>query len=184
MKNIAIDVVLSYAVLPIVASIGNTKEAEKSLRFYRNVPAKAATEAPQTSSSSITPKPFEHELAKLKAMQLISQRLQTSGQPAVGIRDFMCRPFAIGCVLMWAHEFCGIFTMCSYASMIFARSGSSMSPTVSTMIVGATQFVGSYTSTMLVDRLGRKVHALLYIANIFVLFLLLSVEPRARGLAK
>lgn len=83
----------------------------------------------------------------------------TAAQPDAPIswRDFVNRSFAIGCMLMWAHEFCGTFTMCSYAGMIFAKSGSAMSPTVSSMIVGAIQFIGSYVSTMLVDRLGRKV---------------------------
>lgn len=71
--------------------------------------------------------------------------------------DFVNRPFAIGCVLMFAHEVCGAFTMCSYAGMIFAKSGSTMSPTISSIIVGGIQFLGSYVSTVLVDRLGRKV---------------------------
>lgn len=48
--------------------------------------------------------------------------------------------------------------MMSYASIIFAQSGSSLSPTISAIIVGVIQFIGSYVSTMLVDRLGRRVN--------------------------
>lgn len=123
------------------------KEAEQSLRLYRNL-----------SSTATGDKAFEHELVKLKGIHAYSQRKQTPAKPAIGLNQFMCRSFAIGCVLMWAHEFCGTFVMCNYAGMIFAKSGSSMSPTVSSMIVGAIQFVGSYVSTLLVDRSGRKVH--------------------------
>lgn len=119
------------------------------MRLYRNVASSHPT--------AIENKSFQHELAKLKGLHSINQERQTSAKPATTIRDFKCRSFAIGCVLMLAHEFCGIFTMCNYAGMIFAKSGSSMSPTVSAMIVGAIQFVGCYVSTMLVDRLGRKV---------------------------
>lgn len=82
---------------------------------------------------------------------------ETQSNTPLLLGDFMNRPFAIGCILFFAHELCGCFTMCSYASMIFAKSGSKMSPTVSSIIVGAIQFLGSYVSTVLVDRLGRKV---------------------------
>lgn len=85
------------------------------------------------------------------------KRNETHSNTPLSFDDFMNRPFAIGCVLMVAHELCGGFTMCSYASIIFAKSGSKMSPTVSSIIVGAIQFLGSYVSTVLVDRLGRKV---------------------------
>lgn len=72
-------------------------------------------------------------------------------------RDFLNRPFSICCVLMFAHELCGVFTMTSYASMIFAKSGSTISPGISSIVVGAIQVAGSYVSTLFVDRLGRKV---------------------------
>lgn len=88
------------------------------------------------------------------------QRKSTETQSPLSVGDFLNRPFAIGCILMTAHELCGGFTMCSYASIIFAKSGSTMSPTVSSIIVGAIQFLGSYVSTVLVDRLGRKVSSL------------------------
>lgn len=55
------------------------------------------------------------------------------------------------------HEFNGCFTMMSYASIIFRESGSTLSPSVSSIIIGAIQLVGAYVASMLVDRLGRKV---------------------------
>lgn len=67
------------------------------------------------------------------------------------------RPFSIGVILMILHEFCGCFTMTSYAGIIFSRSGSTLSPSISAIIIGTIQFFGAYISTILVDRLGRKV---------------------------
>lgn len=126
------------------------QEAEKSLRFYRNISPKA----PSSENKS-----FEHELSKLKYSYTEMQRKDTdnSVNTPLCLRDFFNRPFQVGCVLMIAHEVCGAFTMCNYAGMIFAKSGSTMSPTISSIIVGAIQFLGSYVSTVLVDRLGRKV---------------------------
>lgn len=72
------------------------------------------------------------------------------------LADFINRPFSICCILMCAHELSGVFTMTNYASMIFAKCGSTISPGISSIIVGGIQVVGSYTSTLFVDRLGRK----------------------------
>lgn len=50
----------------------------------------------------------------------------------------------------------GVYALLSYASMVFHSAGSSLSPNVSAIIVGAIQVVGVYVSTLLVDRAGRK----------------------------
>lgn len=47
--------------------------------------------------------------------------------------------------------------MISYTSVILSKSGSSLSPSISAIIIGIIQFIGAYISTLLVDRLGRKV---------------------------
>lgn len=47
--------------------------------------------------------------------------------------------------------------MISYAATIFHDSGSDLDPNTSTMIVGVIQVLGCYTSSILVDRIGRKI---------------------------
>jgi len=47
--------------------------------------------------------------------------------------------------------------MLNYTAVIFEQSGSSMPPTMAAIVVGSIQLVGTYTSTVLVDRLGRKI---------------------------
>lgn len=46
--------------------------------------------------------------------------------------------------------------MLNYTAMIFAESGSSLSPTIAAIIVGVIQVVGNLVATMLVERAGRK----------------------------
>lgn len=63
----------------------------------------------------------------------------------------------IGVALILLHELCGCFTMLNYTAYIFKQSGSSLSVTLSAIIVGLIQLMGTYVATFLVDRLGRKI---------------------------
>lgn len=47
--------------------------------------------------------------------------------------------------------------MLSYTATIFQESGSSLNPNDSAMVVGIIQIIGSYLSTLLVERAGRKI---------------------------
>lgn len=128
------------------------QEAEKSFNFYRNVPSDV--------DSKVDPM-LQHELSKLKCAysEVKSKDAEDSPDAPLKISDFMNRAFGICCILMVAHEIDGEFTMVSYASVIFAKSGSSMfSPGVSSIIVTLIQLIGSYVSSLFIDRVGRKVN--------------------------
>lgn len=58
---------------------------------------------------------------------------------------------------MFFVELSGYMTMLNYTTTIFAQSGSNWSPNTSAIIVGAIQLLGTYTSILLIDRVGRKV---------------------------
>lgn len=58
---------------------------------------------------------------------------------------------------MALNQFCGCFAMLNFTATIFKESGSSLSPNVSSIIVGGIQIIGSLFPTLLVDRLGRKI---------------------------
>lgn len=47
--------------------------------------------------------------------------------------------------------------MVNYTATIFAESGSSLSPNMAAIVVAVIQLAGSYFSTLLVERAGRKV---------------------------
>uniref|UniRef100_T1GSI0 Major facilitator superfamily (MFS) profile domain-containing protein n=1 Tax=Megaselia scalaris TaxID=36166 RepID=T1GSI0_MEGSC len=63
----------------------------------------------------------------------------------------------IGLVLMALNQFCGCFAMINYTGTIFEQAGSSLSPNMSAIIVAFIQLVGSYASTALVEKAGRKI---------------------------
>ena len=54
-------------------------------------------------------------------------------------------------------QFCGCFSALFYFDSTFEASGTSMSPEVATILIGAIQLCGAYISTFLVDRSGRKI---------------------------
>ena len=74
------------------------------------------------------------------------------------------KAFRICIALMALNQFCGCFAMLNYTATIFAESGSNLSPNMSAIVIGVIQIIGSYISTMLVDRAGRKVKYLIDIS--------------------
>lgn len=55
-----------------------------------------------------------------------------------------------------ANQGCGCFALLNYTAIIFESAGCSLTPTIAAIIVGLIQLVGTYVSTMLVERAGRK----------------------------
>lgn len=64
---------------------------------------------------------------------------------------------SIGLCLTALNLFSGSFCMLSYAANVFRDSGSDLDPNASVMTVGIIQVLGVYTSSILVDRIGRKI---------------------------
>ncbi|XP_065350463.1 facilitated trehalose transporter Tret1-like [Cloeon dipterum] len=63
----------------------------------------------------------------------------------------------IGLGLMLFQQLSGINAVIFYTVSIFEAAGSTLSPSVSTIIVGVVQVVVSFIATLLVDRAGRRV---------------------------
>lgn len=71
----------------------------------------------------------------------------------------------IGIVIVASEQFSGSYAIVFYLSSVFESSGaSSISPDVATIIVGIIQLLGAYCSTLLLDRVGRK---LLFLVSVF-----------------
>lgn len=58
---------------------------------------------------------------------------------------------------MVINQFSGCFALVNYSATIFRDSGSDINPHMSSIILAAIQVAGTYTSTLLVDKLGRRV---------------------------
>jgi hypothetical protein len=52
----------------------------------------------------------------------------------------------------------GVVAITNYSETIFNEAGSTLSSEMSTIIIGAILLIGSYTSSVLIDKAGRKVH--------------------------
>ncbi|XP_064541797.1 facilitated trehalose transporter Tret1 [Drosophila montana] len=127
------------------------QEAEHALRYYRNIRARPSKELSDQ---------LQLELHKLRAPEKADEAGDDIDDSAVTWADFADRRARkacfIGLGLLAANQGCGCFAMLNYTALIFEKSGSSLSPTVSAIIVGFIQLVGSYVATLLVERAGRK----------------------------
>lgn len=70
--------------------------------------------------------------------------------------------------LMFLNQFSGMLVMFTYTAFIFKKSGSSLTPNDSSIVVAVIQLVGVYVSTICVDRFGRKVRFTKLDRNILV----------------
>ncbi|XP_076265652.1 facilitated trehalose transporter Tret1-like [Rhynchophorus ferrugineus] len=73
--------------------------------------------------------------------------------------------------LMILQQLSGVNAVLFYANKIFTQGGGSMSPETSSILVGTVQVIATLTSTLLVDRAGRKI---LLIASDFVMCISLA----------
>ena len=79
------------------------------------------------------------------------------------------RAFIIAYGLMFFQQLSGVNTVIFYSSGIFTDAGSTLNPNYATIIVGAVQVIAVLISTLVVDRLGRRI---LLMASIIFLFLM------------
>ncbi|EDW03495.1 GH11266 [Drosophila grimshawi] len=127
------------------------QEAEKALRYYRNIRSRASKELSEQ---------LQLELHKLRAPEKAEEACADIDDTPVTWHDFANtkarKACFIGLGLVMANQACGCFAMLSYTALIFHMSGSSLPPAVCAIIVGVIQLVGSYVATLLVERAGRK----------------------------
>ncbi|KAH8319051.1 hypothetical protein KR067_006030, partial [Drosophila pandora] len=135
-----------------LASKNKLKEAEYSLRYYRNIRSYSVKDLNED---------LQYELKKLKDTEKTDIDDSSDDSNAVTWADFaepkIRKSFLIGFGLLVFNQLCGCFTMLNYTAVIFEQAGASLQPTVAAIIVGVIQVLGNYVSTMLVERLGRKI---------------------------
>lgn len=67
------------------------------------------------------------------------------------------RGMSIGITLMMLNIFTGPFILINYSASIFKFSGSNMDPNNSAIIMMCVQLIGTYVSTFIVDKFGRRI---------------------------
>ncbi|XP_017858724.1 PREDICTED: facilitated trehalose transporter Tret1-like [Drosophila arizonae] len=122
--------------------------AEKSFRYYKNI-----KDSDSLDKQSLATLEFENIKMKLTNEDDMPDK--------VSLKDFLTpaaiKGYAMAGVIVIANQFSGLFTMVNYMSDIFAKSGSSMDPNTSSIIIGVVQILGAYMSTLLCDVCGRKI---------------------------
>lgn len=132
------------------------QEAERSIRFYQNLNEKNTDYAQ-----------LQMEIRKLQST--CDDATNAAGSSSMKWSDLTKRPASkaiiIGLVLALLDQLCGVFAMLNYTANVFEEAGSSMSANKSAIVVGAICTIGSYVSTYLVDRAGRKVNICTFCLN-------------------
>lgn len=133
----------------ISAKVFFAQEAEKSIRFYKNM---RETERDR--------KLLDIEISKLKET-LNDIRTESSDKHSFNWTDVTTgtgrKAIIIGIVLVMLCVSNGVFAMSIYAANIFQETGSNLSPNMSAIVLGIIQLIASCITTHLVDRSGRKV---------------------------
>ncbi|KDR14605.1 Solute carrier family 2, facilitated glucose transporter member 8 [Zootermopsis nevadensis] len=141
-------------------------EAERSLRWLRGKDERLV-ELELNKLIMFAKEQTDERLVELELSKLIIfAKEQTE---AVSLKDMLSaagtrRALIIGVVLAANLQFCGIFAILSYTVNIFQAAGSDLSPNSATILIGSLQLAGSYASSLLIDKAGRKI--LLLISNI------------------
>ncbi|KAM8713620.1 hypothetical protein ACLKA7_013872 [Drosophila subpalustris] len=84
------------------------------------------------------------------------------------------KPVFIALALMFFQQISGINAVMFYTVMIFNMSGSTINCYLSTIIVGAVNFLASLVATMVIDLTGRKI--LLYISLLIMTLTLIAMS--------
>ncbi|KAL7741778.1 hypothetical protein ACLKA6_000386 [Drosophila palustris] len=128
-------------------SKGKFSAAEQSFRYYKNI-----KDSDSLSDQAIA-------MAEFKNMK-VALTNDDNQIDKVTIKDFFTkaaiRGYGMAAVIVIANQFSGVFTMVNYMTDIFAKSGSTMDPNTSTIIIGSVQLFGAYVSTLLCDVFGRR----------------------------
>lgn len=127
------------------------QEAETSLRFYQNIR--------NTEKDRLW---LETEMNKIKWIVDENQNQNGSSMGfSLRLSHFTTKTarkaFAIGIVLVILSTCTGSSTIFMYATLVFKETGSSLSPNVSTIMLGVVNLIGVLMALFLVDRIGRKV---------------------------
>uniref|UniRef100_A0A336LQF3 Facilitated trehalose transporter Tret1 n=1 Tax=Culicoides sonorensis TaxID=179676 RepID=A0A336LQF3_CULSO len=97
----------------------------------------------------------QSELEELKTQRDTMRAMQTNlGQALTRTASIRSAFIAIG--LMFFQQMSGINAVIFYTTRIFTDSGSDIDPSLSTIIVGVIQVVATFISSLVVDKLGRR----------------------------
>ncbi|XP_037039363.1 facilitated trehalose transporter Tret1-like isoform X2 [Bradysia coprophila] len=97
------------------------------------------------------------ELDKLKVVVKQQEEDRKKNSFKLILRKDSLKGLSIGIALAAVSIFSGIIVMTMYAAQLFIDSGANFDANLSAIILGILQVCGTYASSMLVDRIGRRI---------------------------
>ncbi|XP_034252792.1 facilitated trehalose transporter Tret1-like isoform X2 [Thrips palmi] len=129
-------------------SKGKPKEARKALQWLRG------------SKTDIS-----HEMGEIERVANEAEKnAGDSSQCSELFSRANIKPLLITIGLMFFQQMSGINAVIFYATKIFKDAGSTIEPSLCTIIIGVVNFMSTFVATILIDRLGRKI--LLYMSSV------------------
>lgn len=125
----------------------NFQEAKKSIEYYRGYNAKSI-EGHRAIADE-----FDRLVGNHNYMQ---QTNQNSFSCRVLCRPLVLKALMIGVVLTFINQYSPCYTLILYGVMIFQQAGTQIDAHESTIMLGILQVLGTFSSTTLVDFIGRK----------------------------
>ena len=137
-----------------LVSKGNVEGARKSLQWLRG---------------------REDVDEELKTLQDNVQDNSLCGVPLTSLftKKQYAKPLGIVLVLMALQQLSGINYVLSYSAPIFKSAGTDIDECLSTMLIGAIQVLGTFVTTLIIDKFGRKV--LLLISDFLICVSMIGV---------
>ncbi|XP_022229281.1 facilitated trehalose transporter Tret1-like [Drosophila obscura] len=140
---------------PYLLKRSQLSAAEKSFGYYKN---------------STDPTSKLRSKGDFEELQTAVLAQQCQNSEPLSYKDFVNRPalkaFGAAAVLCLGLECCNVYSFINYMSDTFASSGLALDANTSTIIIGIVQIFGVYTSTLIVDIVGRRL--LMLISNLGV----------------
>ncbi|KAJ6642108.1 Facilitated trehalose transporter Tret1 [Pseudolycoriella hygida] len=120
--------------------------AERSLIFYNN--------GNRTGDKNYDVK---NELEKLKSLVKQKEELRKTSSVKLILEKKALKALFLGVSLVAISIFSGIVAMTMHAAQLFIDSGAVFDANLSAIILGVLQVCGTYASSVLVDRVGRRI---------------------------
>lgn len=131
---------------------------------------KGNEEAARKSLTRLRGNQYDVEVELQAHRQALEEANRSSVSFAVMIKSRAVKKgFVIAYGLMLFQQMSGVNSIIFYSSDIFTKAGSSLPPGEASIIVGAVQVISVFLSTLVVDKLGRRI---LLLASIMVMFLM------------
>ncbi|XP_018576204.1 facilitated trehalose transporter Tret1-like [Anoplophora glabripennis] len=145
---------LILAVFPVIFLVLFFLLAPESPHFYaikeRNADAKTALHKIRSGGNEV----IEEELNEMHA------KIKEDGHANffdIFRSKGLTKAFFISVGLIAFQQFSGINVVLFFAQILFEQAGTTLEPEICSIIIGCTQFITSFVTPLVVDRLGRKI---------------------------